>query len=240
MLESQNLLTTMRKITSLLLSIAALAIVASPSFSAGESNCQIVYGGGEVCPPKQVKFVINKLVEKPGKGGGNFVENLTINDPRFAPNQNINFKIIIENTGNTDITDLNVADTFPEFLSFVAGVGNTNVGAKQINFIVGKLEKGKKMEFLITAKTAEADKLPSNQAITCVTNNVRATAPDGVSADDNAQGCIEKQVLGAQPTPQIFEKPAIKELPPTGPELGLLAALIPTGLAGIYLRRKAN
>ena len=96
------------------------------------------------------------------------------------------------------------------------------------------------MEFLITAKTAESDKLPANQAITCVTNNVRATAPDGVSADDNAQVCIEKQVLGAQPTPQIFEKPTIKELPPTGPELGLLAALIPTGLAGIYLRRKAN
>src|SRR3990167_4055242 len=230
----------MRKITSLFLSFMAVAIAATAVFAAGESNCQIVYGGGEVCPPKQVKFTINKTVQKPGKGGGDFVENLTINDPRFAPDQNVNFKIIIENTGDTDVSNLNVVDTFPEFLSFVAGVGNTNVGAKQINFVVGKLEKGKKMEFLITAKTAEADKLPSNQAITCVTNNVRATAPDGVSADDNAQVCIEKQVLGAQPTPQIFEKPAIKELPPTGPELGLLAALIPTGLAGIYLRRRAN
>ena len=230
----------MRKIASLILSLAAVAIVANSSFAAGESNCQIVYGGGEVCPPKQVKFVINKQVQNVGKGGGNFVENLTINDPRFAPNQNINFKIIIENTGDTDITNLNVVDNFGEFLSFVAGVGNTNVGAKQISYIVGKLEKGKKMEFLITAKTAESDKLPANQAITCVTNNVNAQAPDGVSAEDNAQVCIEKQVLGAQPTPQIFEKPTIKELPPTGPELGLLAALIPTGLAGIYLRGKAN
>lgn len=230
----------MRRITSLILSLLAVAVLAGSSFAAGESNCQIVYGGGEVCPPKQVKFVINKQVQKPGKGGGEFVENLTINDPRLTPNQNVNFKIIIENTGDTDITNLNVTDTFPEFLSFVAGVGNTNVGAKQVNFIIGKLEKGKKMEFLITAKTAETDKLPSNQAITCVTNNARATAPDGVSADDNAQVCIEKQVLGAQATPQIFEKPTIKELPPTGPELGLLAALIPTGLAGIYLRRKAS
>ena len=230
----------MRKIASLILSLAVVAVVANSSFAAGESNCQIIYGGGEVCPPKQVKFVINKQVQNVGKGGGNFVENLTINDPRLTPNQNVNFKIIIENTGDSDITNLNVVDSFGEFLSFVAGVGNTNVGAKQINFVVGTLKKGEKMEFVITAKTTEADKLPANQAITCVINNVKATAPDGVSADDNAQVCIEKQVLGAQPTPQIFEKPAIKELPPTGPELGLLAALIPTGLAGIYLRRRAN
>ncbi|OGH16172.1 MAG: hypothetical protein A3C30_02725 [Candidatus Levybacteria bacterium RIFCSPHIGHO2_02_FULL_40_18] len=229
----------MRKITSLFLSFMAVAIAATAVFAAGESNCQIVYGGGEVCPPKQVKFTINKTVQKPGKGGGDFVENLTINDPRFAPDQNVNFKIIIENTGDTDVSNLNVVDSFPEFLSFVAGVGNSNVGAKQINFIIGTLKKGEKMEFVITAKTAEGDKLPANQAITCVTNNVKAMAPDGVTAQDNAQVCIEKQVLGAE-TPKIFEKPKIKELPPTGPELGLLAALIPTGLAGIYLRRKAK
>ena len=229
----------MSKIASLILSLAAVAVVVSSSFAAGESSCQIIYGGGEVCPPRQVKFIINKQVQKPGKGGGNFVENLTINDPRFSPSQNVNFKIVIENTGDTDITNLNVVDNFGEFLSFVAGVGNTNVGAEQINFIIGTLKKGEKMEFVITAKTAEADKLPANQAIACVTNNVKATAPDGVSADDNSQVCIEKQVLGGE-APQILEKPTIKELPPTGPELGLLAALIPTGLAGIYLRRKAN
>ena len=230
----------MNKLFSLVIGAVLAFSVVQTVNAAGESSCQTIYGGGEVCPPKQVKFVINKQVQNVGKGGGNFVENLTINDPRLTPNQNVNFKIIIENTGDSDITNLNVVDSFGEFLSFVAGVGNTNVGAKQINFVVGTLKKGEKMEFVITAKTTEADKLPANQAITCVINNVKATAPDGVSADDNAQVCIEKQVLGAQPTPQIFEKPTIKELPPTGPELGLLAALIPTGLAGIYLRRKVS
>jgi uncharacterized repeat protein (TIGR01451 family) len=204
-----------------------------------EAECQIIYGGGEVCPPKHVKFTINKQVQKPGKGGGNYVENLTINDPRYAPSQNVNFKIIVENTGNTDITNLNVTDTFPEFLSFVAGVGNANVGARQISFVIGKLERGKRMEFLITAKTADADKLPANQTITCVTNHVKAVAPDAAAAEDNSQVCIEKQVLG-KGAPPILEKPTVKELPPTGPELGLLAALIPAGLAGIYLRRKTG
>lgn len=229
----------MRKIASLILSIAALAVFANSSFAAGQSNCQIIYGGGEVCE-EQVKFTINKLVQKPGKGGSDFVENLTIADPRFAPNQNVNFKIVIENTGNRDIENLNVTDTFPQFLTFVAGVGNTNVGASQINFVIGKLEKGKKLEFVITAKTAQEGSLPANQAITCVVNNVKVVSPDGSKAEDNAQVCIEKQVLGAVPTPQIFEKPTVKQIPATGPELALLAALIPMGAAGIYLRRKAH
>ncbi len=208
--------------------------------NAGESNCQIVYGGGEVCTPKQVKFTINKLVQKPGKGGGEFVENLTIADPRFSPNSNVNFKIVIENTGDSDITNLNVADNFGEFLSFVAGVGNASVGAKQINFIIGTLNKGQKVEFVITAKTAEEGKFPSSQAVTCTVNNVKATSPDGATAEDNSQICVEKNVLGAVPTPQIFEKPTVKEIPATGPELLGLAALIPFGAAGIYLRKKAS
>lgn len=219
--------------------IISLALTAQV-FATGESDCQIIYGGGEVCAQRQIKFTINKEVQRSGKGGNTFVENLTVNDPRFTPNQNVNFRITIQNTGDFDITNLNVVDNFGEFLSFVAGAGNSNVGAKQINFVIGTLKKGETREVNITAKTAEADKLPANQAVTCVTNNVKATAPDGTMAQDDAQICIEKQVLGAQPTPQIFEKPKVKELPPTGPELGLLAALVPTGLAGMYLRRKAN
>lgn len=214
--------------------------MAVPVFAAGtESTCQIIYGGGEVCQ-EQVKFTINKLVQKPGKAGGDFVENLTAADPRYSPNQNVTFKITIENTGNRDITNLNVVDRFPQFLTFVAGAGVTNVGASEINFTVGKLEKGKKIDVLITAKTAEESKLPDTQAITCVTNNARATAPDGSAAEDNSQVCIEKQILGITPKPTIAQKPPVEKIPATGPEMALLFGLIPTGLAGFYIRKKAN
>ena len=122
-------------------------LVAAPIVSAaGQSQCQIIYGGGEVCPPQQVKFTINKLVQRLTKGG-EFFENMTLNDLRLSPGQNVNFKIVIENTGTTDITNLNVVDTFPDQLSFVAGVGNASVGAKQISFVVGKINRGQKMHF---------------------------------------------------------------------------------------------
>lgn len=229
----------MKKLSTLIVATIAIFFVAAGTVAAaGESNCQIVYGGGKVCPAEQVKFTINKLVQKSGKGG-EFVENLTIGDPRFSPNQNVNFKIVIENTGELDITNLNVVDEFGEFLTFVAGVGNANAGAKQINFVVGTLAKGEKREFILTAKTAEEGLLPGNQTITCTQNMAKASVPEGSVAQDSAQICIEKRVL-AETTLQIFEKQKVKEVPATGPELLGLFALIPTGIAGIYLRRKAS
>jgi uncharacterized repeat protein (TIGR01451 family) len=226
----------MKKLSLLAATVTFVLLSAGTVLAAGDSNCQVVYGGGEVCQ-EQVKFTINKLVQAPGKGGS-YVENLTVNDARYSAGSNINFKIVIKNTGNTDITNLNVVDRFPEFLKFVAGVGNAQAGASEINFVVGKLEAGKQVEYVITTKAADANSLPANQAITCVTNNVVATATDSTSASDNSQVCIEKSVV--TPTPVIMEKPGVKTVPATGPEVGILAGLIPTGIAGLLIRRKVN
>ncbi len=228
----------MKNILSIFGAFAITLFAASTVFAAGQSNCQVVYGGGEVCE-EQVKFTINKLVQHPGKGGA-YVENLTVNDPKYAPNQNVNFKIEVVNTGDKTIENLNVTDTFPEILSFVAGVGNAEVGSKSVNFVIGKLEKGKKVEYIITAKTANADKLNATQ---CANNNVKAVATTGAVAEDNAQICVEKPVVPTTTVvngkPEIMDKPNVKTIPSTGPEMVALFGLIPTGIAGIYFRRKA-
>ncbi len=224
--------------------VAAAVIFASiaPVANAGgnTSTCQPIYGGGQTCQ-SQIKFTINKMVQSPTKGG-NFVDNLTVNDPRFGANQDVNFKISITNSGNTDITNLNVVDTFPQFLTFVAGVGNANAGASQVNFVIGKIKAGQTLDYTITAKTADDSQLPSNQAVTCVTNNVVATATDGTTASDNAQLCIEKQTTTTTTanTPEIFSKPFVKNVPSTGPETDILFGLMSSGALGFYLKRKSN
>jgi uncharacterized repeat protein (TIGR01451 family) len=228
----------MKKLLTVISTAAIFLSATTTAFAGGESNCQVIYGGGEVCQT-QVKYTINKLVQKPGKGGGDYVDNLTLNDPRLSPGENVNFKFVIENTGNTDIQNLNVVDNFPKYLTFVAGVGNTNTGASTINFVVGTLKAGQKVEYTITAKAADANSLPANQAVTCVTNNVTATSPDGQQASDNSQVCIEKSVLGTTTTPQVLEKPTIKTIPSTGPEMAYLFGLIPTGLAGFFIKKKS-
>ncbi|HVZ11853.1 MAG TPA: hypothetical protein VG965_02380 [Patescibacteria group bacterium] len=233
----------MNKIIAVLLSVVLFGSVATSAFASGESNCQPIYGGGQVCQ-NNLKFTINKLVQKPGTN--NYVDNLTINDPRYNPSTNVTFKISITNTGNTEIDNLNVVDNFPQYLTFVAGVGNTNVGASQINFTIGKITAGQTLDFLITAKTADAGNLPNNQAITCVTNNVVATANDGTQASDNAQLCIEKSIPGTTTTTTttnntpILSKPTITTIPSTGPETDILFGLIGSGSLGYFLRRKTN
>ena len=233
----------MKKLFSFLLSATLFLSVAQAANAAGgQSSCQIVYGGGEVCQ-EQIKFTINKLVQKPGNG---YVENLNVNDPRYAPNQNVNFKIVIENTGSKDINNLNVVDTFPSLLTFVSGAGTPNSSGSEVNFIIEKLAKGAKAEYIVTAKTADADKLPTDKNITCVTNNVKATTSDGSVASDNSQVCIEKPGTTTTTTttkggkPQVMEKPTVTTVPATGPEMAALLALIPTGLAGFFIRKKAN
>lgn len=230
----------MKKQLISLLAVGLLFANITPSaIASGESNCQVVYGGGETCNP-QIKFTINKMVQKPGKGGGDFVDNLTLNDPRFSGNQNVNFKIVIENTGNTKITDLSVVDTFPSLVTFVAGSGSFDKNNNTLSFTIGSLEAGKKVEYIITGKTFEEKNLPNNQAVTCVVNNVKAKDSSGSEATDSSQLCIEKNVLGAVPTPQVFVQIPPKSIPATGPEMLPLLGLIPAGITGFYLRRKSR
>lgn len=225
-------------ITSFALALMATALFATSSAFAGESNCQIIYGGGQVCT-QSVKFTINKLVQSTGKGGA-FVENLTINDSKFSAGQTINFKIVVTNTGSTTITNLSVVDSFPQFIGFVSGAGNFDSNSKKLSFTVDSLTPGQSREFIVTGKVVNEELLPSNASTTCVVNTVRATDNSGATADDSAQACIQKNVISTIPAPEVFQKVPVKQVPATGPELYSLIALIPTGLAGVMLRRKSS
>lgn len=239
-----NKLTSLMKIskissTSLRRSITAGAFVilfallfSKPAF-AGSSNCQAIYGGGQVCP--QITFSITKMVQSPTKGG-QFVKNLTINDARFAPGQNVNFQITVQNTGSQDISKIDVVDTLPDFLTFVSGPGNFDQKTKQLTFSVQNLGAGQSMNFTFTAKVADANSLPNDKSVVCVTNQVTG-ASNGITANDSSQLCIEKQVSQA---PQVFPPKQMQQTPPTGPEMLPLLGLIPGGLAGFFLKRSTK
>jgi len=213
-------------------------ITAASSYAAGTSNCQIVYGGGEVCESK-IQFTIDKKVQAPNKGG-EFVDNLTINDHRFIPGNNASFKIIVKNTGDATIEKLNVTDTLPAYLTFVSGPGNYNESNRTLSYTIDKLEKGKTHEQTFVVTIATADNLPANQGIVCITNEAMATDNKGTQAKDAASLCVQKETTGAKPTPQVFEKTPVKKIPETGPEMLPLLGLIPAGLAGIAMRRKSK
>lgn len=219
--------------------LVASLFVTSHTYSAGNSSCQVIYGGGEVCPPS-LKFSVDKLVQRPGKGG-EFVDNITINDPKYGPNQQVTFKIKIQNTGDKAIEKLDVTDTLPEHLSFVSGPGKQE--NKKITFTIENLDPGKTQEVTMVAKTAEEKNLPSDRGIICgetVTNRIKAVEKNGSEAQDRSEVCIEKKVLGAVPAPQVFKTPPMKVTPPTGPEILALPFLASLGAVGMYLRKKSS
>lgn len=224
----------MNKLISFSFTGIAFLMLASSVFASGTSTCEPIYGGGQDCK-NDLKFTINKLVKTPK--GDSYVENLTAADNKYKAGSTINFKIKITNNGKRDIENLNMVDTFPQYLTFLAGVGNTNKGASSINFVVGKLQAGKSVEYVISAKAADASSLP--QAINCVSNKITATADDGSVATDQAQVCIEKLVekpVGAT----IQQKPQVTTIPATGPEITILAGLLGSGAAGFFIRKKIS
>jgi len=214
----------------------ALLLASKNMAFAGSSACQIIYGGGEICPP-QVSFSIEKQVFKPGKGG-EFVNNLTVNDPKFSPEETVPFKIIVTNTGTNDIANLEVTDTFPEFVNFASGVGNFDSNTKTLRFIIGSLAAGQSMEFFINGRVAGSNQLPKDRQVVCVVNKVRGIV-DGVTADSFSQLCIEKRIVIEPTIPlKVFQAPKAKVTPETGPEMWPLIGIIPSGILGYFLRRK--
>lgn len=225
----------MKKTLYTILISAALLSGLSLMSSNAYADCQPIYGGGQTCANN---FSIQKFVQTPGKGGGSFVNNLSINDPRFAPSQTVTFQIEVKNTGSQQIPTLTITDAFPQFLTFVSGPGSFDTSSKVLTFTVNNLDAGKSQTFTVSGKVAESGALPTNTGIMCLINQVSATDSNGMTNGSSSQFCVEKKVLGAS-EPQIFAAPKVVTTPATGPEMLPLLALIPGGLGGLILRKKS-
>ncbi len=224
----------MKKLFAIIFTSLLALSITSTAFASGDSACQPVYGGGEVCQ-NNFKFTINKMVQSPTKGG-NYVENLTVNDVHYAPSTNIIFKITIKNTGDSDITNLNVTDTLPQYLTYVSGLANATSSGNNISFVVNKLTPGQSVDYILATKVSDVGSL--TKTITCPVNKVSATAKDGSTATDESQVCIEKSSV--TPTPAIMQKPPVTNIPSTGPETDILLGLITSGALGLFLRKKIS
>lgn len=219
--------------------VSSQASLAAGNNGYGTSNCQVVYGGGEVCP-SNIQFSIDKKVLSPTKGGA-YVDNLGMNDPKFVATNDVAFRITIRNTGNTAISQMNVTDTLPANISFISGAGSYNASNNTVTYTINNLPAGQTNEQTIVARVATEDKLPKDQGVFCLTNKVSATDNRGTIAEDTAGFCVQQNLaVQPTPTPQVYDKVPVKNIPTTGPELLPLAGLIPAGLAGLILRRKTK
>mgnify|MGYP001617782657 CR=1 FL=1 len=143
---------------------------------------------------------------------------------------------MITNNRKTVIEKINVQDVFPQFVSFISGPGSFDTSTRILAFDVDNLMPSETRTFNILGRIADANQLSFSENVICLANQVIASVPDPTVGQDNSQFCIAKNIGGF---PVLSSLP-IKTTPPTGPESLILFSLIPTGIAGFFLRRKSR
>lgn len=210
-----------------------------PSKSFANVSCQPIYGGGQTCVTAG-DILLNKKVLNPANN--TFVDNLGINDSRYAPEFLVNFRLDITNSGDTNIAKVEVKDIFPQYVEFSSGPGTFDSKTKTLTFSLDSLAPNETKTFGLIGKVVSLNQLPANQGVVCVVNQAKATTNEGLMSSDNSQFCIEKKVA---PTlvpvtkggfPVVSPVP-VYTTPPTGPESLALFSLIPAGITGFILRK---
>lgn len=205
-----------------IIGLTALALLALPSATFADSGqgCQQVYGGQCV----STNLILKKTVKNPVTG--EYTDILGSNAPHYLPSQTVPFRIHIQNTGNTDLNNIQVMDKFPDFLDFKDGPGKFDTTKGILNFTVDSLKQGEFRDIDITGVVRSG----SNPGVTCLSNFAQATAGDQTPSG-TAVFCIENQIMAP-----------VQELPKTGPTSTLLILLgsIITLVTSAFFYKKAR
>ncbi|MDO8638747.1 MAG: hypothetical protein Q7R43_04165 [Candidatus Daviesbacteria bacterium] len=168
-------------------------------------------------------FLIDKKIFNPQTL--QYVDNLSRDQYLFIPNQTVDFQLVVTNTGNQDLNNLDVTDQLPAELSYVSG-GSINKGG-QIHFYIDKLVPNQSQTFFLKAKV-NVD--PNLAGVICPVNLAQALTGSLLDQDTSAL-CIQQVI-----TKQV---PVVTQLPKTGLPIiaWSLVSLLPVGLK---LRKMGN
>jgi len=233
----------MKKLLITLGLISTGFLLPSTVLADGTANCTTSYGGyggygAGNCVNGNIS--INKTVQNPANN--QFVDNLGSNDAKYNPDQQVNFKLTVSNTGNAGVSNVVVKDVLPSFLDYASSDGSFDANSKTVTITVGQLNPGDSKTYSVVGRVESATQLPTNVAIVCLVNQSTATGDGQPTSQDNAQFCVQENVLSASTTKgglTVFPTPKVSKTPGTGPDALSLLALIPAVFAGLKLRKNA-
>src|SRR3989339_1484660 len=171
-------------------------------------------GGQYESPCYSYSILVDKMVQKPGTS--DYVDNLSVSDPRYKPSEYVMFKVTIKNTSTTTFGGMTAKDYVPSYLTPVEGPGTFDSNTRIITWDAGFFNVDEQKTYYFKMQINSDSNLPADKGLFCVVNRADATS-NTTYDDDSSQLCIEKQVLGTTTVPSA------------GPEMGLLL------LAGNFL-----
>ena len=182
-------------------------------------------GGQYESPCQSYSMLVDKMVQKPGTS--DYVDNLSVSDPRYKPSEYVMFKVVIKNTSTTTFGGMTAKDYVPSYLTPVEGPGTFDSATRIISWDAGFFNVDEQKTYYFKMQINSQANLPTNQGLFCLVNKAQAWSNE-TTDDDSSQFCIEKQVA----TPP--------NVPSAGPEMGLIlfsGELLALG-TGIYMSYK--
>ncbi|MBI5123249.1 hypothetical protein HZA75_05320 [Candidatus Roizmanbacteria bacterium] len=186
--------------------LALVFIVSCFMFFASSVNAQSC-GGQYQSPCQSYSIIVDKMVQKPGTA--DYVDNLSLADPRYKPSQYVMFRVTIKNTSTTTFGGMTAKDFVPDYLTPIEGPGTFDSVNRVITFDAGSFAVDEQKTYYFKMQINSQANLPSDKGLFCLVNKAQAWS-NTVTDDDSSQFCIEKQVT------------APPKVPSAGPELGLI------------------
>jgi len=219
-------------IHSLITLLLIVFITISKTVYAGERSGQYGQYGGST---PSYSIVIDKMVAEPSatKGGQQkYVDNLSPSDPRFKPQDLVNFRIKVKNTSSTTLKDVKIIDTLPSYVIAIEGPGPYDPKTHSISYVYSEIKPQEEKISYITVKIKNQEELPADKGLMCQLNKVVAEAQN-VKDEDTAQYCLEKQVVTSDGKPPV-------KTPDAGAELYILLGGALSALGTGYVLKKAH
>ena len=212
---------------------AFVMVVSTSPVSAGSYGSYGGYGG---TPPSDCLSIdqtvsnpeITKTIE--------YIDNITPQGAKYKPNQALYARIKVKNTGSVIVPNVTITNEIPKCFSYIGGPGSLNKGGTVLTIPVGDLNPQEERVMYITYKVGDSTCFP-NKPVYCAVNKMRMQGDICNAVEDNAQLCVEPQVLGL--TTKGGMPIEVKQTPDSGPEFGilLLGAQLALAGAGIYLKK---
>lgn len=195
----------MKKIFALL-AIVFLFFVVAFSVSAG---C----GGQYESPCQSYSILVDKMVQKPGTS--DYVDNLSVSDPRYKPSEYVMFKVVIKNASTTTFGGMTAKDYVPSYLTPIEGPGTFDSTTRIISWDAGAFAVDEQKTYYFKMQIDPQANLPADKGLFCLINKAQAWS-NTTTDDDSSQFCIEKQI------PMVKGVSTVVTVPAAGPEFGLI------------------
>lgn len=188
-------------------------------------------GGQYESPCYSYSILVDKMVQVPGTS--NYVDNLSVSDPRYKPSEFVMFKVTITNKSTTTFGGMTAKDFVPDYLTPIEGPGSFDTNTRTLTWDAGSFGVDEQKTWYIKMQVNSQANLPADKGLFCVVNRAEASS-NSTYDDDSSQLCIEKQI------PQVQGVTTVVTVPATGPEMGivLFAGEILALSTGIFMKYK--